>query len=135
MLSTGAVDTLALRNKSDLSYLFTPHQYNLLKLEKGRGEKRSLTLASAGQVEGVTQNKALSSTLKAMPQAPTRLRILSLTSELGNPLSSLTPMCSTQRAFMQHLLSLVSPPPPGSPEVKTSLCEGCSVCVCVCVCG
>lgn len=40
MLSTGAVDTPALRNKSELSYLFTRHQPNPLNLEKGSGEKK-----------------------------------------------------------------------------------------------
>lgn len=65
--------------------------------------------------------------LTAMPLAPTRLRILSLTSELGDPSSSLTPLCSTQGGFTQHLLSAASPPSPGSPEVKTSLSKGCCV--------
>lgn len=119
MLSTRAVDTLALRNKSDLSYLLTPHQSNLPNLEKGKGEKGSPALASAGQVQRVTQSKALPSVLTAMALVPR------LSSELGAPLSSLTPMCSTQGAFMQHLLSLASPPPLGSPEAKPSLSEGC----------
>lgn len=97
---------------SDLSYLFPPHQPNLLNLEKGRGEKNvpDLSLSRPGGRDGTEQGPFLCLNSNATGSHKV---------ELGDPVCSLTPVRSTQGAFTERLLSSASPPPPESPEVKT----------------